>query len=85
MLGTGNQPNERVLSYNYLGCMVNEQEDHNVEIRCRIEQERSVFIEMNYLLCICSLNLETRCRLVQYCVYSILLCGIESWTLTKTK
>lgn len=83
-LSVNNQPLERVSSYKYLGCIVNEQEDHSVEVRCRIEQARAAFVKMRHLLCNRNLKLSTRCRLVRCYIISILLYGVEAWTLTKT-
>ncbi|KAJ2952534.1 hypothetical protein O0L34_g6852 [Tuta absoluta] len=77
------QPLERVQSYKYLGCIVNEQSDHSIEIKCRIEQARSAFVKMSDLLCNRSLQVSTRVRLARCYVFSILLYGSEAWTLTE--
>lgn len=84
VLNVKNQPLERVRSYKYLGCIVNDQEDNSVEIKCRIEQARGTFIKMSHLLCNRNLKLSTRCRLVRCYIFSVLLYGVEAWTLTQT-
>lgn len=78
-----NQTVQRVSAYKYLGCIVNDQNDHSVEIKCRIEQARNVFMKLRHLLCNRSLKVSTRVRLARCYVFSVLLYGVESWTLTQ--
>lgn len=83
-LYVNNQPLEKVRSYKYLGCIVNDQEDHSTEVKCRIEQARNAFMKMSHLLCNRSLKISSRCRLLRCYIFSILLYGVEAWTLTQT-
>lgn len=78
-----NQVVQRVHSYKYLGCIVNDQCDHSVEIKCRIEQARNAFLKLRHLLCNRSLKISTRVRLARCYVFSVLMYGVESWTLTQ--
>lgn len=78
-----NEVVERVHSYKYLGCFVNDRSDHSIEIKCRIEQARSAFMKLSHLLCNRSLKISTRVRLARCYVFSVLLYGVESWTLTQ--
>lgn len=72
---------ERVQSYKYLGALVNEKWDPEVEIRSRIEQARSAFVRMKALLCNKHLKFDIRYRAVKCYVWSVLLYGAETWTL----
>jgi hypothetical protein len=74
---------ERVQSYKYLGCMVNERWDHSQEIKCRIEQARGVFIKMQDILTNKDLSLDLKMRIVRCYVFPVLLYGMEAWTLTN--
>ena len=74
---------ERVRSFKYLGCWLNEDWDETQEIRARIEQARDVFLKMKKLLCRRELSLKLRMRIVRCYVFPVLLYGCEGWTLTK--
>uniref|UniRef100_A0A2A4JBK9 Reverse transcriptase domain-containing protein n=1 Tax=Heliothis virescens TaxID=7102 RepID=A0A2A4JBK9_HELVI len=78
-----NQTVQRVHSNKYLGCIVNDQNNHSVEIKCRIEQARSAFMKLSHMLCNRSLKISTRVRLARCYVFSVLLYGVEAWTLTE--
>lgn len=69
--------------YTYLGSTINDQWDHGLEIRCRIEKARNAFVKMSKLLKSRELNLKTRIRLLRCYVFSVLLYGVESWTVTE--
>lgn len=77
-------PIERVSSYKYLGCWLNEQWTCEQEIRCRIEIARSAFIKYKKVFCCRDLNLDLRLRFLKCYVWSVLLYGVETWTLTTT-
>lgn len=49
--------------------MVNDPEDHSMDVRCRIEHARSAFIETSHLVCI---QIRKRYHLVQCYIFSIL-------------
>lgn len=80
----GNQRIERVASITYLGTSLNELWDHSVEIKCRIEKARSTFIRMRSVFKDRDLHINTKMRLLRCYVFSVLLYGVESWTLTET-
>lgn len=73
---------QRVESFYYLGCYLNESWDHSKEVRIRIERARSSFYRMKKVLCSLSLNLQLRLRVLRCYVFSILYYGAEAWTLT---
>ena len=74
---------ERVAQYKYLGCWANESWDLTQEIRSRIEQSRSAFQKMSKILTCRALSIPLRLRLLHCYVFSILLYGVEAWTLTE--
>lgn len=74
---------QRVKQYTYLGTTINENWDNSQEIRCRIEKARSVFIKMSPLFKSHNLSLHMKLRLLRCYVFSVLLYGVETWTLTK--
>ncbi|CAH1224416.1 unnamed protein product [Diabrotica balteata] len=74
---------KQVEKYQYLGTLINETNDHTVEINRRIEIARSAFIRMKPLLTCKNLNLEIRLRTIRCYIFSILLYGAETWTLKK--
>lgn len=78
-----NQQIEKVTNYTYLGTNINERWDHSVEIKCRIEKARATFVKMGNLFKSRDLNLNTKLRLLKCYVWSVLLYGVESWTLTE--
>lgn len=74
---------EQVSTYTYLGTILNEQWDHSQEIKTRIEKARAAFIQMSKLFKTHNLNLKLKLRLLRCYIFSILLYGVESWTLTE--
>ncbi|KAI5746880.1 hypothetical protein M8J77_008501 [Diaphorina citri] len=74
---------EKVNSYNYLGTYVNSSADHYAEIKIRIEKARTSFVNMKRILCSRDLSLNLRTRLLKCYVFSVLLYGVEAWTLNK--
>uniref|UniRef100_A0A8D9EV91 Craniofacial development protein 2 n=1 Tax=Cacopsylla melanoneura TaxID=428564 RepID=A0A8D9EV91_9HEMI len=74
---------ERVSKYTYLGTIVNESWDNSQEIKCRIGRARIFFNSMHAAFKSHDLTLETKMRLLRCYVFSVLLYGVESWTLTN--
>ncbi|XP_077287784.1 uncharacterized protein LOC143912378 [Arctopsyche grandis] len=74
---------ELVHQYKYLGCWLNDQWDHSQEIKIRIEMARNAFFKMRDLLCNRDFNLDLRMRILHCYVLSVLLYGVESWTMTQ--
>lgn len=74
---------EQTLTYTYLGTVLNNQWDHSQEIKSRIEKARTTFIQMSKLFKTHNLSLELKLRLLRCYVFSVLLYGVESWTLTE--
>lgn len=75
---------EQVRQFKYLGYMVNEGWDPDQEIRCRIEQSRTTFLKLEKFLKDKNLSFNLRYRMVKCYVWSILLYGVEAWTLKVT-
>lgn len=72
---------EQVTQFKYLGCMINEKFDPDQEIRCRIEQARATFLKLRKFLTDKNLNFSLRYRMVKCYIWSVLLYGVETWTL----
>ncbi|CAH2267750.1 jg15167 [Pararge aegeria aegeria] len=75
---------ERVSKFRYLGTMVDDKGDHSLEVRCRIEQARNTFSRLKRVLCDRNLSIALRTRIARCYVFSVLLYGVEAWTLTET-
>ena len=74
---------ERVYSYKYLGTWINSNGDASKEIRCRVEIARTGFFKMRKIFSNRDLSLELRIRMFKCYVLSILLYGVEAWTLME--
>uniref|UniRef100_A0A8D8Y176 Craniofacial development protein 2 n=3 Tax=Cacopsylla melanoneura TaxID=428564 RepID=A0A8D8Y176_9HEMI len=74
---------ERVTKYTYLGTSINESWDNSQEIKSRIGKARSIFNSMSAAFKSHNLTLDTKVRLLRCYVFSVLLYGVETWTLTK--
>ena len=72
---------ELVNRFKYLGSWIERDTNPDNEIRTRIEQARQGFLRYKRLLSDPYLDLSLRLRLVKCYVWSILLYGVESWTL----
>ena len=77
-----NQPIQRVNKFKYLGCIINDNIDHELEIRCRIEQARTAYFKMKKVLTCKDMKLNLRVRLAKCYIFSTLLYGMESWTIS---
>lgn len=82
-LSLNNKIIDRVKSYKYLGCWLNENWESEKEIRTRIEIARNTFQKMRKLLTNRKINLKLRWRMVKCYIIPILMYGSESWTLKK--
>ena len=78
-----NQPITTVNSYTYLGTNLNDRWDHSTEIKQRIEKARIAFVKFAKIFKSRDLPLTTKIRLLRCYVFSILLYGVEAWTLTN--
>ena len=76
-----NQKLEQVDKYKYLGCWINQDINPEMEIRARIEQARTTFLNMRRFMCDRNMSLSIRYRMVKAYVHSTLLYGMEAWTL----
>jgi hypothetical protein len=74
---------ERVHKYQYLGIVINDQWDNTEEIKCRIGKSRNVFNSISASFKSHNLSLQLKIRLLRCYVFSTLLYGAETWTLTK--
>ena len=67
----------------YLESITTEDGKIEVEVKRRIEIARNAFNNMKSVLSSRNISINTRMRLTKYYVWSTLLCGAETWTITK--
>lgn len=72
---------ERVTSLKYLRCLITENLDPDREVKYRIEYARSIFNKMRSFFCDDNLNLKLCQRMVKCYIWSVILYGVEAWTL----
>lgn len=77
-----NKEIDQVHQYTYLGSILTSDSRCSVEIRHRIAMAKRAFIQKKQLLTNKNLNLKTRKNFVKSYVWSVLLYGSETWTLT---
>ncbi|KAI5752582.1 hypothetical protein M8J77_018365 [Diaphorina citri] len=75
---------EKVERYNYLGTNVNSSMDYGAEIKIRIEKARASFMKMKKLFTNRDLSLDLRIRMLRCYIFTVLLYGVEAWTLNKS-
>ena len=75
---------EQVEKMVYLGSITTEYGKSEVEIKRRIEIAKNTFNNMKSVLLSRNTSLNTRMRLTKCYVWSTLLYGAETWTITKT-
>uniref|UniRef100_A0A8D8L8K4 Craniofacial development protein 2 n=1 Tax=Cacopsylla melanoneura TaxID=428564 RepID=A0A8D8L8K4_9HEMI len=75
---------ERTASITYLGSYINDEWDIQKEIKIRIEKARTSFFKFKNLFCGHEIKLSLKLRMLRCYVFSVLLYGVESWTLTET-
>ncbi|CAG9839630.1 unnamed protein product [Diabrotica balteata] len=76
-------PVERVTHYNYLGTIINKEWTNNQEIRARIAKARSTYNRIGAFFKSHNFSLDTKVRMLRCYVFSVLLYGVESWTLNE--
>lgn len=74
---------QKVDRYTYLGTVITENNDCKQEIKSRIGKARSTFDNMRKILCSNDLSLQLKVRMLRCYVFSVLLYGMEAWTLKK--
>lgn len=72
---------ERVSRFRYLGVWLSEEWSSDFEIKCRIEQARQAFLKLRRVFTCSDFDLELRLRFLRCYVWSVLLYGMEGWTL----
>ena len=72
---------ERVQKYKYLGTVINDLLDPDEEIKIRIEMARKTFIAYSSMFTNRGLCLRIRLGFMECYVWSVLLYGVETWTL----
>ena len=78
------EPINQVNTFTYLGQQVTEDGKSDHEIIRRISIARSIFNKMRSTLTNANLGLETRKRILKCYIWSTLLYGCETWTITNS-
>jgi hypothetical protein len=72
-------------SFRYLGSIISQDGKCTMEIKSRIAQEKTAFVNKRNLLCSKNMNMSMRKRLIKIYVWSVALYGCESWVLNKAE
>lgn len=75
------RPIGRVEKFKYLGIWLCEDWTSDKEVKCRIEQARQAFLRLRRVLTCSDFDLNLRLRFLKCYVWSVLLYGMEGWTL----
>lgn len=75
------KPIERVSKFKYLGTWLFEDWASDKEVKCRIEQARQTFLNFKNILTCSDFDIKLRIRFVKCYVWSVLLYGVEGWTI----
>ena len=69
--------------FKYLGSLITEDERCEVEVKKRIGIAKKTFSDMRNLVTIWKLSIRTRKNMMKTYIWSTLLYGVESWTLSE--
>jgi len=69
----------------YLGSIITEDGKNKEDIIQRIKDGKVMFNNKKQLLCSNNLSLETKKKLIKSCIWSVVLYGLETWTLGKNE
>lgn len=83
-LRCGDRTVERMENFNYLGSAITVDARCDAEIKRRIGIAKTAFCNMRSLLTNRKLSIKTRKRLIKSHVWSTMLYGVESWTISRT-
>ena len=75
---------EEVQSFTYLGSIVDQQGGTDADVKARVGKARVAFIQLNNIWKSRELSRNTKIRLFNSNVKSVLLYGAETWRSTKT-
>ena len=70
-------------SFRYLGCCVTSVGKSDAEIKRRIGQAKTIFMQMRRVLSASTISIEIRKRLIKCYVWSVLTYGSEAWIMSK--
>ncbi|KAL3268742.1 hypothetical protein HHI36_007844 [Cryptolaemus montrouzieri] len=79
----GKKSVEQVNKYSYLGSFVSSDWDQSMGIKTRIKKARTAFNNMKPLFTSRDLSINLKYRLAKCYIFSILLYGVEAWTMTE--
>ena len=76
---------KQVPKFKYLGSIIIEDGKNKEDIKQRIKEAKVMFNNKKQLLCSNNLSLVMEKKLIESCIWSVALCGSETWTLGKNK
>ena len=74
---------KQVPKFKYLGSIFTEDGKNKRDIIQRVKEAKVTFRIKKQLLCSNNLSLEIKKKLIKCCIWSVALCGSETWTLGK--
>lgn len=74
---------KQVDNFKYLGSVVTSDSKSEKDIKMRIGTAKAAFRKMEKVLCARTMKMATRLRLLKCYVWSVMLYGSESWTISK--
>ncbi len=74
---------KQVTNFRYLGSLVREDGQCEAEIKARIAMSKTNFKKMSTILTNMGISFRTRSRVLKCFVWSVMLYGCESWTISK--
>ena len=74
---------EQVNHFKYLGSWITSDGRSDMDIKCRLGQAKQTLMDMRNVICARNLGFHLRTRLLKCYIWSVLLYGCESWTLSK--
>ena len=83
VVNVGGQTVKQGSAFRYLGSLVSEDGKCDAEIRSRIAMRKARFGQMRRILTSMRLSSEVRLRLLKSYIWSVMLYGCESWTISK--
>jgi len=76
---------KQVPKFKYLSTIFTEDGKNKEDIIQRIKEAKVMFNNKKQLLCLNNLSLEMKKKLIKSCIWSVAVCGSETWTIGKNE
>ena len=76
---------KQVPKFKYLGSIFTEDGKNKEDIIRRIKEAKVMFNNKKQLLCLNNLSLEMKKKLIESCIWSVAVCGSETWIIEKNE